>query len=414
MTINIAMLKKSMERLHETLHKCFIFGFCCLCRINVDGVMLNFPPDKIEAQLKRILATPEFVAGKKMSQFLRYVVEHSLNDQSNIIKQFTIAVEALGYGADFDPTATPSVRIVARRLRRALEQYYLAQGIEDPIRIDIPKGGYIPTFTENNTELETPDSSECPSPAVAPTPFEASKPSIAVMMFVCLDFKGECDYVATGLTEEIIIALSLFPEFIVVGPLSKDVIQQQRLDAGGIGQIYGVRFALDGTLRTQGDMFRLTLRLIDTVSGQQLWGQKVDCSLQNGSMMALEDDLVGQVAATIADGAVLHPVFKKGGWFWKGLMRCGFFDPQKPVIDFTEQELHDLLYKEPTTFVNVHQGEEYNSRYEGVIIKLKRRFINMEEGVDAAMTNIAESIGQQWHAMRDAMRDEGRYHVETY
>ncbi len=38
----------------------------------------------------------------------------------------------------------------------------------------------------------------------------------------------------------------------------------------------------------------------------------------------------------------------------------------------------------------------------------------MEEGVEAAMTTIAESFGQQWHALRDAMRDDGRYHVETY
>lgn len=38
----------------------------------------------------------------------------------------------------------------------------------------------------------------------------------------------------------------------------------------------------------------------------------------------------------------------------------------------------------------------------------------MEEGVERAMTNIAESIGQQWVALRDVMREEGRYHVETY
>jgi benzoyl-CoA 2,3-dioxygenase component A len=38
----------------------------------------------------------------------------------------------------------------------------------------------------------------------------------------------------------------------------------------------------------------------------------------------------------------------------------------------------------------------------------------MEEGVEKAFTNIAESIGQQWVALRDVMREEGRYHVETY
>ena len=38
----------------------------------------------------------------------------------------------------------------------------------------------------------------------------------------------------------------------------------------------------------------------------------------------------------------------------------------------------------------------------------------MEEGVEHAFANIAESIGQPWHDLRDTMRDEGRYHVETY
>ena len=38
----------------------------------------------------------------------------------------------------------------------------------------------------------------------------------------------------------------------------------------------------------------------------------------------------------------------------------------------------------------------------------------MEEGVERAMTSIAESIGEQWTALRDVMREDGRYHVETY
>ena len=38
----------------------------------------------------------------------------------------------------------------------------------------------------------------------------------------------------------------------------------------------------------------------------------------------------------------------------------------------------------------------------------------MEEGVEAAFTNIAEITGQQWQSLRDVMRSEGRYHVETY
>ena len=42
---------------------------------------------------------------------------------------------------------SPIVRLEARRLRRALEHDYLTVGVHDPIRIDIPKGGYVPTCT---------------------------------------------------------------------------------------------------------------------------------------------------------------------------------------------------------------------------------------------------------------------------
>ncbi len=105
-----------------------------------EEIVTNIPPDRVRDHLKRILASPEFSAGKRFSQFLRYVVEQSLNGQSNSIKQYTIAVDALGYGVDFDPLSNPAIRILARRLRRALDHYYNAHGIEDSIRIDIPKG----------------------------------------------------------------------------------------------------------------------------------------------------------------------------------------------------------------------------------------------------------------------------------
>ncbi|MHA2371061.1 MAG: hypothetical protein ACXADX_19770, partial [Candidatus Hodarchaeales archaeon] len=200
-----------------------------------------------------------------------------------------------------------AVRILAQRLRRALDQYYLSQGSEDPIRIEIPKGSYVPVFLENHTASEAPGSAECPSPVPEQTPRDFSNPTIAVIMFDCLNDKDKFDYVATGLTEEIIISLTRFPDFLVVGPLSRDVIREQNLDPRSIGQKYGVRFLLEGTMRGQGEMFRLTVRLADAFSGQQLWGQALDLNLQNGSILALENDLASKVAATIADSYGVIP-----------------------------------------------------------------------------------------------------------
>ena len=63
--------------------------------------MTNISPDTVKAQLNRILASSEFMAGKRLGQFLRYVVEQTLNGHSGSINQYTIALEAFGYGADF-------------------------------------------------------------------------------------------------------------------------------------------------------------------------------------------------------------------------------------------------------------------------------------------------------------------------
>jgi hypothetical protein len=55
-------------------------------------------------------------------------------------------VEGMGFEAGFNPQSNPTVMIHARKLRRALDRYYLKQGRQDPILIDIPKGSYVPIF----------------------------------------------------------------------------------------------------------------------------------------------------------------------------------------------------------------------------------------------------------------------------
>ena len=126
----------------------------------MERIVTEVSPDRVKAQLERILASPEFMAGRRLRQFLRYVVEQTLNGRSGSIKQYTVAVEALGYGADFDPQSNPTVRIEAGRLRRALDQYYFTEGISDPIRITIPKGSYTPIILENHAASKAHGSSE--------------------------------------------------------------------------------------------------------------------------------------------------------------------------------------------------------------------------------------------------------------
>ena len=109
-----------------------------------DGVSVG--PLAVRAQLMKVLDSADFDASERNRSFLGYVVEEALSGRTARIKAYTIATSVFGRGADFDPQLDSIVRIEAGRLRRSLDNYYLREGADDPVRIVIPKGTYVPTF----------------------------------------------------------------------------------------------------------------------------------------------------------------------------------------------------------------------------------------------------------------------------
>jgi hypothetical protein len=101
---------------------------------------------EVRAALERIAASEAFRACPQLIAFLRYVVEATLSGGQDRIKGYTIAVEALGRGDDFDPQDDPIVRVEAMRLRRALQRYYASGGRNDTVQIVLPLGSYVPVF----------------------------------------------------------------------------------------------------------------------------------------------------------------------------------------------------------------------------------------------------------------------------
>lgn len=267
--------------------------------------MINhFDSDIVEIQLEKILASPEFSRGKRLEQLLRYITKKAINDDLHQVKQYTIAVEAFGCSIDFDPQSNPMVRIVAKRLRRALHSYYSSAGIKDPLLIEIPKGAYTPLFKENS---QTPVSNAAVSinstPKLSPHPEcrANSSPSIAVIKFSCLDSSNEAEFISSGLTEEIIISLARFPEFRVVGPLYREILDKQDIGNREITQKYKVRFLLEGTIRVRDEKLRLTVKLKDTFNNVHAWGDIIDCNMQDGSLIECETHIVNSISSVIAD-----------------------------------------------------------------------------------------------------------------
>jgi TolB-like protein len=109
---------------------------------------------EIEDELDRILSSRVFATAQRSQAFLRYVVERSLTDDPAPLKEFSIAMDVFARGHDYDPSIDATVRVEAGRLRGRLREYYDLEGSGDPVSIDVPKGGYCPTFSFRNGRVD--------------------------------------------------------------------------------------------------------------------------------------------------------------------------------------------------------------------------------------------------------------------
>src|SRR5271155_295687 len=112
--------------------------------------------------------------------------------------------------------------------------------------------------------------------AYDPGPERRREPSIAVLPFRNITGDPAHDFVAEGLVEDLIEALSRVPNFFVISRLSTLAFRNQDRHPREIGNVLGVRYVLSGSLRVLGDRLRLTTELTDTQLEAALWLSRLD------------------------------------------------------------------------------------------------------------------------------------------
>ena len=103
-------------------------------------------PEIVREELGRVLTSTEFRTSKRSQEFLRYVVEHVLSGQAELLKERTIGIDVFGRSIDYDPGEDATVRVKAGEVRKRLGLYYSEEGALDPVRIELPLGTYVPEF----------------------------------------------------------------------------------------------------------------------------------------------------------------------------------------------------------------------------------------------------------------------------
>ncbi len=102
------------------------------------------------AELDAILNSGMFGRANSLVRLLTFVCEKHFEGATADIKEYNIAVQALGRPHDFDPQVDTIVRVTAHALRKRLDDYYRSTGGEHAVRICLPPGGYVPKFTHKS------------------------------------------------------------------------------------------------------------------------------------------------------------------------------------------------------------------------------------------------------------------------
>jgi adenylate cyclase len=199
-----------------------------------------------------------------------------------------IATRVLGRREDFDPLVDPIVRIQAGRLRRSLERYYLLSGANDSLRIELPRGTYVPVFRPVVDLVST--RADRPREAGARIAPAADWPSLAVSLFETGPASG-AEEAAARLMETMVLELGRYPDV--------HALLQSELDQPASAASERGRFSLQGRIRQEDGAFRVTARLVDHATGAQTWGDEYHTGSPGSPGSGSLDDIARVIAARV-------------------------------------------------------------------------------------------------------------------
>ena len=239
------------------------------------------------------------------------------------MKEYTIAVSALGKAEDFNPQIDAIIRIHAGRLRRLLNEYYMGSGINDTLRIEVVKGTYVPVFRTQSihspkiqTEAEAKvEAKEAVKVTHAPVVFSRSKITLAVLPFRNLLQDGENQFFVDGFGEELTRLFSAFQDIAVVAHYSTRKYANKPEDIRIIGSDLGIHYIITGSVKRSSDNIRVNVEMLKTINGMQVWAKTYNYPLNIENLINIQDQIVENVCAVLGGyyGFIIQESLRSNG-----------------------------------------------------------------------------------------------------
>lgn len=215
----------------------------------------------------------------------------------------------------------------------------LLKGFEQPVRafsVRLQSGEILPEPEEGiSDKTQRAELSEI-DPGSIPDTYESltgerielpNRPSIAILPFQNISGDPEQEYFADGLTEDIITALARVPNIVVIARNSTFVYKGKAVDVRQVGHDLGVGHVLEGSVRKSGDRVRITAQLVSAQSGDHVWAERYDRSLDD--IFAIQDEITHnivlelQVKLVTGQDSRLSAIGTKNIDAWSLVLRAG-------------------------------------------------------------------------------------------
>ncbi len=230
----------------------------------------------VRRALNRIITSKSFRQVDRLQRFLTYIVEETLAGRGDQLKEYPVGVDVFSKDSSFDPRMDPIVRVQARRLRMRLASYYELEGKADDLVIEMPKGGYAPSFRRE----------ESAQPKKATATALVSRNSVAVMPFTDDSPSSDQAYFCNGLAHEILRSLSEVQSLVVT---TGAVPGQESSPPAAM--------VISGSVRKSHDVLRITTHISDSIRGCYVWTGSVDRTL--GDPFVIQEEVARMIVDTL-------------------------------------------------------------------------------------------------------------------
>lgn len=163
-------------------------------------------------------------------------------------------------------------------------------------------GGFAVWQFDRADPSSAPATDATPAPQATAAQPVVSKTSIAVLPFANMSVNSADDDFTDGITEDIITSLAQFEDLDVISRNSVFTYKGKPVKVQQVGEELGVKFVLEGSVRTSGKRMRVTAQLVEAATGHHLWAERYDREMAD--VFALQDELTRAIVSNLAAFAV--------------------------------------------------------------------------------------------------------------